>query len=178
MRSSFASDASRSVAGDFSGGLVDVATKSFPDRFTLQLSGSVTYDDLSTGRDDFLSYQGGSNDWLGMDASDRDLPDVVAEKDPTTELPTESDLRDVRVSNELRAARADSVNAFARAFNDVLSPSIESTPINYSLSGAVGGSNPESASTGGSGERQSGGMPGSSSAPWSFGPSCGNFAGR
>ena len=127
--------------GDFSGGLIDVATKSFPESFTFQLSASITYDDQASGIDNFLSYPGSGSDWLGRDDGARDLPGLLAEKDPTIDLPTEQDLRDVRtgVTNEIRAARADSLNAFANAFNEVMSPTRESAPINYSLSAAIGG---------------------------------------
>ena len=127
--------------GDFSGGLIDVATKAFPESFTLQLSASMTYDDQASGIDNFLSYPGSGSDWLGRDDGARDLPGLLAEKDPTTDLPTEQDLRDVRrgVTNETRATRADSLDAFANAFNDVMSPTRESVPVNYSFSAALGG---------------------------------------
>lgn len=127
--------------GDFSGGLIDVATRTFLETFTLQLSASVTYDEQASGIDNFLGYPGSSSDWLGRDAGARDLPALLAGKDPTVALPTEQDMRDVRsgVTNEIRAARADSLNAFAKAFNSVMSPTRESAPANYSFSGAIGG---------------------------------------
>jgi len=127
--------------GDFSGGLVDVSTKTFPDNFTLQVSASMTYDDLATGNSNFLSIDGSGTDWLGYDDGARALPDVLAQKDPTKQLPTEQDLRDVRrdVTNEIRSARADTLNSFASAFNNVMSPTTRSAPVNYSFSSAIGG---------------------------------------
>lgn len=127
--------------GDFSGGLVDVATKTFPESFTLQLSASITYDDQSSRIDHFLSYAGSSTDWLGYDNGSRSLPDVLENKDPEDQLPRESDLRDLRrgVTNEIRTDRADSLNAFAQAFNGVMAPSHRSTPVNHSFSAAAGG---------------------------------------
>ncbi len=127
--------------GDFSGGLVDVATKAFPESFTLQISASMTYDDQASRIDHFLSYEGSDTDWLGYDNGSRALPEMLENKDPEEQLPRESDLRDLRrgVTNEIRTDRADSLNAFARAFNGVMSPSYQSTPVNYSFSAAVGG---------------------------------------
>ncbi len=127
--------------GDFSGGLVDVATKTFPESFTLQLNASMTYDDQSSRIDHFLSYAGSSTDWLGYDDGTRSLPQVLENKEPKEELPREADLRDLRhgVTNEIRATRADSLNAFAQAFNGVMEPSYRSTPVNHSFSAAVGG---------------------------------------
>ncbi len=127
--------------GDFSGGLVDVATKVFPESFTLQLNASMTYDDQSSRIDHFLSYAGSSTDWLGYDNGTRSLPKVLENKEPEEELPREADLRDIRrgITNENRANRADSLNAFAQAFNGVMEPSYRSTPVNHSFSVAVGG---------------------------------------
>ncbi len=126
--------------GNFSGGLVDVTTKAIPERFTLQLSGSITYDDLASGIDRFLLYPGGSTDWLGRDDGTRGLPDVLRTKDPDDDLPTEGDLRDLRrgVTNEDRAARADSLNLFAKAFNNVMAPLEGSAPVNYRFTSAIG----------------------------------------
>ena len=127
--------------GDFSGGLVDVSTKAFPESFTLQVSASMTYDDQASRIDNFLTYAGGDTDWLGYDNGLRALPEVLENKDPTEQLPRESDMRDLRrgTTNLIRTARADSLNAFSRAFNNVMSPSFASTPVNHSFSAAAGG---------------------------------------
>ena len=127
--------------GDFSGGLVDVATKAFPESFMLQLSASVTYDDQSSNIDHFLSYEGSGTDWLGYDSGARALPGVLEDKTPDDRMPRESDLRDLRrgVTNEIRTGRADSLNTFARAFNGIMTPMLKSTPLNHSFSAAVGG---------------------------------------
>ncbi len=126
--------------GEFGGGLVDVATKAFPERFTMQLSASMSYDDQASRIVDFLTYPGSSTDWLGRDNGLRALPDILQDKDPESELPSESDLRDLRngVTNEIRAARADSLNAFASAFNNVMSPIHGTTPLNHSFSAVAG----------------------------------------
>lgn len=128
-------------SGNFSGGLVDVATKSFPDAFTVQFSASLTYDDQASWNDNFILYDGSGTDWLGRDDGLRGLPDVLKEKDPAVAIPNESDIRAAAggVTNEIRAARADSMNAFSRAFNSVMSPSTRMAPVNQSFSGAIGG---------------------------------------
>lgn len=126
--------------GDFSGGLVNVSTKTFPEQFTLSFSTSVTYDDLSTGNP-YLTAPGGNSDWRGTDDGTRALPSILEGKDPEARMPTEQDLRDLRrgVTNEIRAARADSLNAFADAFNGNMNPTTNTAPVNYSFSSAVGG---------------------------------------
>ena len=127
--------------GDFSGGLVDVSTKAFPDNFTFSLSASLTYDDLATGSSDFLTYARSSTDWAGWDDGQRSLPSLFESKEPDARSITEQDLRDLRagVTNEIRTARADSLNAFAQAFSGQMAPVQDSAPINYSFSTAIGG---------------------------------------
>ena len=127
--------------GDFSGGLIDVATKTFPESFTLQISASMTYDEQSSGINHFLSYPGSRTDWLGYDNGFRALPDVLDDKDPEEQLPRESDLRDTRrqVTNTIRSNRADSLNTFSHAFNGIMNPTLVSTPLNHSFSAATGG---------------------------------------
>ena len=127
--------------GDFSGGLVDVSTKAFPDNFTFSLSASLTYDDLATGSSDFLTYARSSTDWAGWDDGQRSLPSLFESKEPDARSITEQDLRDLRagVTNEIRTARADSLNAFAQAFDSQMVPVQDSAPINYSFSTAIGG---------------------------------------
>ena len=41
------------LPGNFSGGLVNVSTKDFPDRFTLNFSGSMTYNTNASFNDEF-----------------------------------------------------------------------------------------------------------------------------
>ncbi|MGB3778099.1 MAG: carboxypeptidase-like regulatory domain-containing protein, partial [Tunicatimonas sp.] len=66
------------LTGEFSGGLVNVTTKEFPDRFTVQASGSVGINDQATFNDNYLTYEGSETDWLGRDNGARALPDVLS----------------------------------------------------------------------------------------------------
>ncbi len=130
--------------GDFSGGLIDVATKSFPDRFTLQVSATTTYDDQASWINNFLSYPGSKADWRGTDDGSRALPGVLAVRSTDSRLPTEQDMRDVRrgVTNEMRQFAADSLDSFAKAFNNAMAPITESVPLNYNLSSSIGANIP------------------------------------
>ncbi|MDZ7624084.1 MAG: carboxypeptidase-like regulatory domain-containing protein [Ignavibacteriaceae bacterium] len=77
--------------GNFSGGIVDIGTKSFPERFTLKLSGGTSYNSQTTGNAEFLTYQGGNTDWLGIDDGTRGLPEIF--NDPNLKIPTEQGAR-------------------------------------------------------------------------------------
>lgn len=73
------------LPGDFSGGLVRLETKDFPETFTLQVSGSVGYNPQVHLQDGFLGFETGNTDWLGLAGNSRDVPDVVANNNiPTT----------------------------------------------------------------------------------------------
>ncbi len=74
------------LPGSFTGGHVDVITKDFPDKFNLQVSASTGYNPQSNLNDNFISYQGGNTDWLGMDDGTREIPqlykDEISKLDP------------------------------------------------------------------------------------------------
>ncbi|MCI0449905.1 MAG: TonB-dependent receptor [Chlorobi bacterium] len=66
--------------GNFSGGLVQVTTKEFPDKFSLNFSTSGSYNSSTTG-EDFLTYNAGETRILffnsGRDDGTRELPNII-----------------------------------------------------------------------------------------------------
>ncbi len=75
------------LPGSSTGGLVNIVTKDFPDRFTLQFSAELGYNPNVNLRDDFLSYEGGETDWLGMDDGTRLVPGAVKQYTEDGQLP-------------------------------------------------------------------------------------------
>lgn len=71
--------------GDFTGGLVNIVTKKFPDEKTTELSVGVTYVPSMHFNDEFILYGAGSLDWAGIDDGTRELP-----FDPLIQIPDES----------------------------------------------------------------------------------------
>lgn len=69
---------SAEMPAEFGGGTVQLRTKSFPNDFRMKISGSVGYDDTTTGENG-LTYRGGSNDWLGRDDGAREMPQELLE---------------------------------------------------------------------------------------------------
>jgi TonB-dependent receptor len=65
------------LPASFTGGLVDIETKDFPELFTFQFSSSLGYNTESSLKNDFLTYQGGGMDALGFDDGTRDKPGSV-----------------------------------------------------------------------------------------------------
>jgi outer membrane receptor protein involved in Fe transport len=62
------------LSGDFSGGAIDIQTKDFPQEKSLNATISIGYNPSMHFNNDFLSYNGGKLDWLGMDDGTRALP--------------------------------------------------------------------------------------------------------
>ncbi len=113
------------LPGDFSGGLVAMATRAAPAEPVLELSVGIGGNSGTTG-DSGLQFDGGSRDWLGMDDGTRDLP---AELNRITE----NGARSLNlVSDEERARAGRSLN---RDYNTELK---EIRP-NASVSGRWGG---------------------------------------
>lgn len=109
-------------SGEFTGGAVDIQTKSFPDQFFYNVSYGVGYNTNTTG-DPFLSYPGGSNDWLGKDDGSREIPDRLTLNENLSEL---SNAEQSEILNDL---------------SQVVSPIIVGdAPLNQSFSLAFGDS--------------------------------------
>ncbi len=65
---------SPNLNGDFTGGLVNVVTKKFPDKKTTQLGLSFTYVPGQHFNSNYILYDRGKLDWLGFDDGTRKLP--------------------------------------------------------------------------------------------------------
>lgn len=64
--------------GTFTGGNVDINTKSFPEKETFSIGFSLGYNSQNNLRDDFLTYEGGENDYWGYGKSTRNRPEILS----------------------------------------------------------------------------------------------------
>lgn len=62
------------LPADFTGGVVDIATKDFPEVKTAAINFSVAYNPNFHFRSDYLNYKGGDLDFLGFDDGTRKIP--------------------------------------------------------------------------------------------------------
>ena len=65
---------SPNLPGDFTGGMVDIVTKDFPEDKTFSVSMSGSYNPSMHLNSNFIQYEGGSTDFLGFDDGTRKLP--------------------------------------------------------------------------------------------------------
>lgn len=114
--------------GNFSGGLVNVGTKDFPDNFTFQASLSSSYNTVATGSKAIMP-EGSKTDWLGFDNGLREMPEML--RDRSVRIPFETEAR-------FNAERAQQLDEISRLFRPEMSPEITNIPVNRSISFATG----------------------------------------
>jgi hypothetical protein len=71
------------LPGDFTGGVINVVTKDFPDDKTLNIGLSLGYNPNVNFNNNYLSYKGSSTDFLGFDNGARNLPSIFNQGVPT-----------------------------------------------------------------------------------------------
>lgn len=118
--------------GDFTGGSVNIKTKSFPDRFKAGMSVSSTANSIVTGQD-VLTYNGSSTDWLGFDNGQRSVPDAIKNSNG---IPSVTDVRSKKKDTD--GFGASKLNDLSNAFDSEMAPSKTQAPLNGSMSLNVG----------------------------------------
>ena len=118
------------LPSDFSGGSVQIKTKDFPNRFTVRLGVGSSVNSTSQFKDGFLSYGGGTRDWLGLDDGTRAQPAVV-----------EQIMGGVRSGERLPADASQLVQVGEALRNSArtFAPLSGETPLNRSFDLSVGG---------------------------------------
>lgn len=119
---------SPNLPGSFVGGYVDVETKDFPEELTFSFSSSVAYNNQATFNNNFLTYEGGSLDFLGFDDGTREFPSLIEVQDRNS-VPDRS-YRDQEKITRL--------GAVTDAFNKNWTPERSAAPLNHSFSLAAG----------------------------------------
>ncbi len=112
------------MPASFTGGLLNIETKDFPEEKIVAASVSLGYNPQMNLTDNFLSYQGGGTDFLGLDDGTRALPDGADQ--PTSTFPT-----------PLNAA-PDEVSDFVQQFSPTLGAERTRSFLNYSAGITLG----------------------------------------
>lgn len=119
------------LQGDFTGGGVDIKTKSIPDEKILKIGASVEYNDQATGSDEFLTYRGGGVPALGVDFDrSRDLP----AKPPGGGPPSRPSFRPTEADVKL----AEEWDTFTRSFDPAMGTINETPGPNHGFSLVAG----------------------------------------
>lgn len=117
--------------GNFSGGLVDISTKDFPERLSFQLTASTGFNTKSSFTDLAIG-DPGDTDFLGFDNGRRAIPDEVSNYlNSGNEIPS---LRDTRNNPEA----TETLDRLSRAFNNEFRPREQSSTMNQSYGVSLG----------------------------------------
>ena len=119
---------------DFTGGLMNVETKDFPEEKIMSVSVGTSFNPDMHFNKDFLTYKGGSTDFLGFD-------------DGTRKLPAGADLP--KIPTPISGHPASEVTSFIRSFNPELAASNQTSLADMSLSFSLGNQVELSPSSGG-----------------------------
>tara|TARA_B100001109_G_scaffold255611_1_gene259511 strand:- start:1612 stop:4509 length:2898 start_codon:yes stop_codon:yes gene_type:complete len=107
---------------DFTGGLVNVETKAFPEEKIMTASAGISFNPNMHFNKEYLTADGSSTDWLGYDDGFRDLPSEVR----TDDVP--------KIFN----GEDQEVRRFAQSFNPNLNAYEETSFLDYSASFTIG----------------------------------------
>ncbi|WP_157625021.1 TonB-dependent receptor, partial [Sunxiuqinia dokdonensis] len=111
------------MPADFTGGMMNVETKDFPEAKFISVSASTSFNPDMHLNSDYLSYTGGKTDFLGFDDGTRALPSRA--KLPNIPTPVS------------RASQQETVD-FINSFNPQLAARQKTSPVNYSVSFSMG----------------------------------------
>ncbi|MEZ4956357.1 MAG: TonB-dependent receptor [Saprospiraceae bacterium] len=112
------------MPADFTGGLLNIETKDFPDDKTFNVSVSTTVNPSMHFNSDYLTYDGGKTDFLGFDDGSRGLPALANQQNIPTPL------------NQNYSPQE--VNDFVSSFNPELGASKETSLMDFSASISLG----------------------------------------
>lgn len=111
------------MPADFTGGLLNIETKDFPEDKIMSVSVSTTYNPSMHFNPDFLTYDGGATDWLGIDDGTRALPDLARSDNIPTPISGASELE---------------VNQFVRSFSPELAAQQQRNYLDFSAGISLG----------------------------------------
>lgn len=128
------------LPGGFAGGLANLVTKSFPDKFILQFEVGLEYNSQATFNGDFLSYPGSSTDWAGFGTSTRKLPAVLeGQTGATLRRPPNAPANETPAQAQQRLDQANKVQNALGSFQDYsFAGTTKTPPPNYGGSFSVG----------------------------------------
>jgi hypothetical protein len=114
---------------DFTGGSVDIRTKTFPDKPSFGAGATVEYNSQTTFNPNFLTYNGGGTGLFGGKANGRMIPDSVNQVTSTfNTLP-----KDLTGQNAADLEAADALNSAMRQMSPVIGLTNKTAPPNTSL---------------------------------------------
>ncbi|OYY99717.1 MAG: TonB-dependent receptor [Sphingobacteriia bacterium 28-36-52] len=112
------------MPADFAGGLLNIETNDFPTKKIFNVSASMGYNPSMHFKNNFLTGNTGSRDWLGMDDGSRALPSIARN---SNNIPT-----------PVSGASSTEVNNFVKSFNPTLGATATNSLADFSFGISIG----------------------------------------
>ncbi|MBK6929317.1 MAG: TonB-dependent receptor [Saprospirales bacterium] len=127
------------LPGNFSGGLVNITTKSVPEKFTLYFGLSSSFNTQSTFNQQFQGHgdYSGRKDWLGFDDGTRDLPPILTDERNRALLSQSVYLNARNPSEDYNSLRA-LLNESSRSLSNTFTTTPKTAPLNHGLNFSIG----------------------------------------
>lgn len=106
------------MPADFTGGVVNIETKDFPDEKVFEVSFGASINPSMHFNPNYITYDGGRKDYLGYDDGTRALPNQA---------------RDEEIPSPINGSSDSEVSSFLRSFNPTLGAKNKSSFMDYSL---------------------------------------------
>ena len=119
------------LPGDFTGGYIDVLTKTFPGGFMFNAAASMGFNTQTTFNQNFLTQKRGSTDWLGFDDGTRALPDAVVNAESIPDMQNNS-------SSSFNLDNANKLIGLTNSFSNTWQQQREAVPFDHSISLSAG----------------------------------------
>jgi len=116
--------------GNFSGGLIDISTKRFPEDLRVSFSSSASMNTQAQLGGQFLTHPGGNLDWVGFDDGTRSIPGQLSDL-PPDQIP----------DRPIFAEDPGSYSQLSKSFSGVMSPQAGTAPVDQSYSASLGNQN-------------------------------------
>lgn len=117
---------SAELPADFTGGIVDIEIKDFPEERKADVSFSLGYNPSSHFNSDYLTYQGGNTDFLGFDDGTRSIP-------ATSDIPFFAEV----VGNP-SGEKAERYKEILGGFNTTMAANKQTSFMDYSIAATYG----------------------------------------
>lgn len=124
--------------GSFTGGNVNITTKSLPDKFHVSLSQKLGYNTQTTGKSYFDTYQGGKTEWLGYDDGTRSMPSMYKSEAGLKNLEDAAPLVVENPNNPLHTPEKRAAYDGTDQFSNQFTPTQRKAPLNSSTNFAIG----------------------------------------
>jgi hypothetical protein len=126
--------------GSFTGGLVDIQTKAFPDEDFVRFSIGTGFNNQDNLRDDFLTYRGGGTGRWGSGFGTREIPAEWLNGETVNEIISDNEriIRQSRSTDEERAAAMDEIRRLSTQFTGVMGTSRKRSQLDESYSASFG----------------------------------------